>query len=896
MSSCSRTGGSDKFWRIELGDRSFDVTFGKTGSKGQTQRKTFSTSADASRAHDAVIAEKVKKGYTETGAATPSRSKAKPPAVLEPAERRIDLDPLDWHWAAWRNLPAPTFDARPFDVDACLGRLAKLKAHGYMGYFLFEKAGIEPHMSRDEARLWWACMVNADVKKSAKEVGAAAAKKKLAPLTLAQAAKGLASGRFVYTGVEMGWVLGALFEPMELATEIVLAGKLPGSGGHRAAGDIFYGLRETALLRLSASEKKALRERVLPELTPAKFPGDSYDMPSGAFLLAPLLGGLGDPLGAVIRSWKDAEFTQESWGDSYRIPQHVVFGLDRASEVDHEMRRLKLTLRQPEYVRAWLAHTEYSALDYLATTVIAQTNKDVAARLAKLACLVHAPENVGPMQTVLARSKAPQIALGWLDAHPGLVAGGGAKGDRTAAAAPVPKVALGGEAALLDALSKSTLEAPDARLVAIKKESDAAALDAFAWDLFQGWLVSGAPPKQRWKMLAVGLLGGDAAALKLAPLVRAWPGESQHQRAVIGLECLRAIGTDVALVQLSGIALKVKFQALKARAEACMEEIASARGMTRDELEDRIVPDGGFDADGKRTFSFGARTFTATLGGTGAPSLRDAAGEVRDDLPKPNAKDDAEAAKAATEAWKIFKKTLRETVKIQSERLERAMVTQRSWSASDFRALIVNHPLMGHLARLVLWATFDGEKIGRPFRIAEDGSFADAEDAAFELPPRATVRLVHVLSLDDATRARWGQTFADYEIVTPFPQLGRATFSPTPAEAKKDDLGPRFAGKKYDVRSFIGRMKKAGWKHGTPEDAGYVGEQSKAFPTAGVTAIVEHNGYPIGSPEYADPQTISSVRFFASGDAARRKTGVKLGAIDPIVFSEVVLDLVNLES
>jgi len=29
---------------------------------------------------------------------------------------------------------------------------------------------------------------------------------------------------------------------------------------------------------------------------------------------------------------------------------------------------------------------------------------------------------------------------------------------------------------------------------------------------------------------ALGLLGSDDTALKLTPLVRAWPGESQHQR------------------------------------------------------------------------------------------------------------------------------------------------------------------------------------------------------------------------------------------------------------------------------------------------------------------------------------------------------------------------------
>ncbi|MFO0614653.1 MAG: DUF4132 domain-containing protein [Polyangiaceae bacterium] len=920
-----KEGGSDKFWRIELGDRSFDVTFGKTGSKGQKQRKTFGSAAEATRAHDALIAEKLRKGYTEssvapagkasaatkavaaTGTAAPAKAKAASPsaeaapaaprvapttATPSPAdavERRIDLDPRDWHWAAWRQLPPPPSATRPFDLDDCLARLSKVRPARYGGLAL-DKAGIGPGMTKEEARLWWECMVDVDGKGGGKPLADALRKKKLAPLSIKQVKSGLKHTR-TYSGKELGYVLSALIEPLEVLKTFVLGGGLPVSNGHRGVGEPFYGLREDAFFRLTDAEKSELRELVRPELQPANFPTDFYDMPSGAFLLAPLLGGLGDELLRVVRSWKDDRYGAKSWDDSYHVPQHIVFGLGAAADVDAEMRRLRLKLRQPEYVRAWLAHTEYAALDYLAETVVAQTNKDEAAELARLACLVHAPENVAPMQAIAKKSKAPQVALAWLEEHASF--GGGAKAKVESGKAP-DNTSIDGADEIVAALAKSTLEAPDARLAAIRAKHDAAKLDAFAWSLFQQWMAEGAPPKEKWKLIAVGLLGGDASAHALAPLVRAWPGVSQHARAVLGLECLRAIGTDVALMHLSGIALKVKFQALKSRAEACMNEIAEARGLTRDELEDRIVPDAGFDDRGARTFSFGARAFTATLGPTGAPAVRDASGALKDDLPKPNAKDDASAAKAATEEWKLFKKTLRDAAKIQSERLERAMVTQRGWSARDFASLIVAHPLMGHLARLVVWATFDGGALGVPFRVAEDRSLAGADDASFELPKSATVRLVHPLSLTRAAHERWARVFSDYEIVTPFAQLGRATFAPEPNEKKADDVGARFAGRTYDVRSFTGRLRRAGWKHGTPEDAGYVGEHTKAFPTADVIAIVEHNGYPIGAPEYADPQRIEHVRFVRSDGGLRKRKHLEIRAVDPIVFSEVILDLTGL--
>ena len=53
-------------------------------------------------------------------------------------------------------------------------------------------------------------------------------------------------------------------------------------------------------------------------------------------------------------------------------------------------------------------------------------------------------------------------------------------------------------------------------------------------------------------------------------------------------------------MQLSGIAEKVKFKALQQRAREAMDEIAAAKGMTKAELEDRIVPDCGLDEHGSR--------------------------------------------------------------------------------------------------------------------------------------------------------------------------------------------------------------------------------------------------------------------------------------------------------
>jgi hypothetical protein len=51
----------------------------------------------------------------------------------------------------------------------------------------------------------------------------------------------------------------------------------------------------------------------------------------------------------------------------------VVFGLGSAKLMAQQMRRLKLPLHRREFVRAWLAHTEVAALDYVKDTTLART-------------------------------------------------------------------------------------------------------------------------------------------------------------------------------------------------------------------------------------------------------------------------------------------------------------------------------------------------------------------------------------------------------------------------------------------------------------------------------------------------------------------------------------------
>lgn len=68
---------SDKFWQIEVSENSFIVTYGKTGTSGQTQIKTFDDKEICLKEAKKLLSEKLKKGYIEANAPAPPKGRAR---------------------------------------------------------------------------------------------------------------------------------------------------------------------------------------------------------------------------------------------------------------------------------------------------------------------------------------------------------------------------------------------------------------------------------------------------------------------------------------------------------------------------------------------------------------------------------------------------------------------------------------------------------------------------------------------------------------------------------------------------------------------------------------------------------------------------------------------------
>ncbi len=1006
---------SDKFWEIDLQKSSYTVRFGRRGTEGQVQTKDLGTEDAAKKAYEKLIAEKLAKGYTETVEQSAGSAPVLSPAVraakkiakdlkkifeeetkvevtddsipVSPekastetgAQRSIDLDDEGWRWATWRNI-APEKEETPdsFDFEKCIAQLKKVKVN----YWLMDWSAIDVprFMTRQEAHFWFSAFTPSDqpnyshVSEKARAVEDLKKRLRSEDFTGVLSTEDFVAACKRESSAYPQQAFLALYYLLPPEKILELALKAPRSQ-YLQSDPCTEGFRKYIAPRLDSETKRRLHEILRPYIQPKLWPIDPYHIPV-AFHLASYLG-MHDDLRVIVESWEDDLYTEDH-SDFYHRPQDVIFGLANASLIEHHMRRMKLRLIDAVQIRAWIAHTEYRALDLVKDSIQSTQNKDQAEKLIRELYKVRSPETAAVMIELYVESRSSRQAREWLDKNPsysipGIIPFINERGriaeiaidllrsfqsqgfgevilaesnvrsndlqdklrksvvDYRSNLAPVlenrdapdwlienlsekaklpnwvkleslPPVLIGNKR-FSDELTRQLLyklqtgSNPEALRFykRLQEHADLSSLESFAWKLFDIWLAEGAPSREKWALMSLGYLGGDGTALKLAPLVRAWPGQAQHQRAVSGLEVLRHIGTDAALMQLNGIAQKVPFKALKAKAAQYMEEIAKQKGLTRAELEDRIVPDCGLDEKGRRVFDFGPRKYMFALGPEMKPMVRDEDGKFRDDLPKPSSKDDSGLAAKAVEDWKLLKKQIREVAKIQAFRLEQAMVVGRRWTVSDFERLIVRHPLMTLLARLVLWAGFDKNgKLQSSFRVTDEQDYADVNDQPTDIKVFERIGIAHPLQLSDEQKNSWGEIFSDYELIPPFAQLGRPAYRLEKAEQQKTEID-RYKGIQLPAPTLVFTLEKFGWLRGLAMDAGCFDEHSKPFPAADLTAVVIYEGT-VGMG-YIDPNEYLTLDrcYFVRGNRPpsgyEQEAGIPLNEVDPIVISEVLNDL-----
>ncbi len=372
-----------------------------------------------------------------------------------------------------------------------------------------------------------------------------------------------------------------------------------------------------------------------------------------------------------------------------------------------------------------------------------------------------------------------------------------------------------------------------------------------ALTLLTGWVKQGANAKESWLLPLIAAMGDDRLVQPLRRQIDAW-GKKSKRRAmgIKAVQTLALLNSDLALTEVSDLARHFKSGQIKQAARQAFAEAASRFQLSHEELADRIAPRFGFNEKGEQSLDYGPRQFTARLGFDLTIHLSDSSGKRLTSLPRTNARDDAAKVTAAQGAWQVLKKHLPLAIKMQTERLENALSTQRSWSMARWRELFLQHPLLRAFAVNLVWGVLaPGENAYQAlFRPLEDGSLTDHEDNAIALPDAGQIRMVHPIELDEETRQSWLQHLTDYEITPPFPQLNRPLIV-LDETSQHITWWEQYAGYRVAGKLIKERYQHTGWEPGEEESGDSYNLIWKAFSSAGARATTGSESAETGFPQ-----------------------------------------------
>jgi hypothetical protein len=210
------------------------------------------------------------------------------------------------------------------------------------------------------------------------------------------------------------------------------------------------------------------------------------------------------------------------------------------------------------------------------------------------------------------------------------------------------------------------------------------------------------------------------------------------------------------------------------------------------------------------------------------------------------------------------------------------MISGRRWAPATFRRVLVDHPLLVHLVRRLLFAAYDagGERL-HLFRVAEDRTYAGVADAALGLEGAAAVGLPHAIDLPADALSAWGTLFADYQLLQPFPQIGREVFTVTDAERSASEI-KRYEGVEVETVKLFS-LEHRGWRRGSVD--GISESFYRDLPDDRWASFHVSPGINLANPREVPSQRLSSLWL-----VGRREPRPLAGDLPPVVFSELVRD------
>ncbi len=421
----------------------------------------------------------------------------------------------------------------------------------------------------------------------------------------------------------------------------------------------------------------------------------------------------------------------------------------------------------------------------------------------------------------------------------------------------------------------------------------------FAWSIYEAWR-KGGNLNDGWAVVLLGFWGDDNTATALYEQIKPRVGNYNSIRDAFYFEAFRGIGTPMALSYLRGHDHNPNLFHSSGKARTVYHSIAAERNIPPNELDLQAIPDCGLDSEGRRAFNYGPRKIIVNVGSDFNPVIANEYGKKKKRFPAPVRKDNPELTRKAQNEWKMLRCQLSWIREFHVPEFKLAMLTRRTWEVDSFFRYLIPHPLMKKLCRELVWGAFTKQgAFLTAFRVCEDNTLSSRTDRNFKLPPECRIGIVHPALMSAEEHHLWIETFNEYSLTQPFPQLNRPIGRLTEDEWK-DDRITRFNSTPIDERLLKQRLSEKGWTapdyhHQKPE----IG--IKHFTWLKVTAVADYNREKItfpAQPFYWQRRTIRECYFLSGYGSSKMpvysQPKIPLHLIDPIVISETLADLTQI--
>ena len=273
---------------------------------------------------------------------------------------------------------------------------------------------------------------------------------------------------------------------------------------------------------------------------------------------------------------------------------------------------------------------------------------------------------------------------------------------------------------------------------------------------------------------------------------------------------LSQVGSPAAVGHLAMLKVRVKFGTAQKEIEKAFNTAAEALSLPRDQIEEMAVPSYGLDSVGIRREMFGDGEYTAELRVDGRDvELRwsRADGKAQKSVPAKVKSEHKEELKELQGAAKDIASML----PAQSERLDAMFLLQKRWPLGVWRERYLDHPLVGTLARRLIWnfITNGSTRAG----VWSGDRLVDVSDRPLDMPNDGEVELWHPIGRTIEDVVAWRRWIEANEVRQPFKQAHREVYLLTDAERQTKTYSNRFAAHVLRQHQYNALCAARGWKN-----------------------------------------------------------------------------------